>query len=840
MSATLRGVLLRSALTFAVTAPLAGAAYAQQVRDDLWVTNGYVQAEVISGNTLYLGGNFSQVGPATGGWVPVDTAATAAVMLPPPLLAGAVYSALPDGDGGWYIGGSFTRVLGQARSNVARIDRNGHLTAWNPGTNGPVYALAMGPGAVYLGGAFTIAAGQARNRLAALDTTSGAATAWNPGANGDVHALAISGPTVFVGGSFATIAGVARSNLAALDVTSGAASSWQPNPNGSVLTLAFKFSFLNNSTVVYAGGDFTSIGGQPRNYIALIDATEGSGTFGQALSFNPNANATVRVIRLSGGIIVTAFVGGDFTFIGGQTRNHVAAINGSGTATAWDPNVNAGQGRATGVFVDALAFGSNRVYLGGSFPFVGGETRNNVAVVDLTAGAVLPWNPSSNGVVSVIAPSDRAVFLGGILSSVGGVTRHNLAALDLATGHVTGWNPDADLRVNALTLVGGLLYAGGAFTTIGGVPRSHIAQLDVNTGAPGNWAPNPDGEVVAIGGRRINSILNVVYFGGRFANVAGQPRARLAAMTDAVSPSLTSWNPGADDAVNALTVSGTTIYVGGNFLNVGGQPRSHLGALDVNGAALAWNPSANDDVDALAVSGGTVYAGGVFTQMGGVLHRGIAAISASTGAVQAWPAQVFGDVSAILPTATAIYAAGPFSNVGGVTRTGVTALDPATGAPTAWDPETWNPVFFPAGVVLLLHASYALAEQTGRIYLGGQFWAIHDSPHSGVAGVFESLSAAVGPAIGSRGEALSVAPNPFRSDVVLQLAARLGGPADVAIYDLAGRRVRTVYHGEIAAGGQRLGWDGRDDRGRDAAAGLYFIRARGAAWDASAKVLRVR
>src|SRR5439155_5190806 len=51
-----------------------GRADAQTIRQDFYATNGTVSAAVLSGNTLYIAGSFTEVGPATGGFVPIDTA----------------------------------------------------------------------------------------------------------------------------------------------------------------------------------------------------------------------------------------------------------------------------------------------------------------------------------------------------------------------------------------------------------------------------------------------------------------------------------------------------------------------------------------------------------------------------------------------------------------------------------------------------------------------------------------------------------------------------------------------------------------------------------------------
>ena len=159
-----------------------GRAEAQTVRQDFYITDGAVSAEVLSGNTLYIGGSFTHVGPATGGFVPVDTA-TALPSSGFPKVAGTVYATVSDGSGGWYVGGSFTGVGGISRRNLARILSNNTVSTWDPSPNGPVYALALSGTTVYAGGEFTSIGGQTRNYIAAVSTSSGLASSWNPDAN---------------------------------------------------------------------------------------------------------------------------------------------------------------------------------------------------------------------------------------------------------------------------------------------------------------------------------------------------------------------------------------------------------------------------------------------------------------------------------------------------------------------------------------------------------------------------------------------------------------------------------------------------------------------------------
>ncbi len=73
--------------------------------------------------------------------------------------------------------------------------------------------------------------------------------------------------------------------------------------------------------------------------------------------------------------------------------------------------------------------------------------------------------------------------------------------------------------------------------------------------------------------------------------------------------------------------------------------------------------------------------------------------------------------------------------------------------------------------------------------------------------------------------ALSLAgPNPARGASVLRFALPHAGPVNLALYDAGGRRVRSLASGTHAAGEQLVRWDGRDDSGHEAPAGLYFVR----------------
>lgn len=83
------------------------------------------------------------------------------------------------------------------------------------------------------------------------------------------------------------------------------------------------------------------------------------------------------------------------------------------------------------------------------------------------------------------------------------------------------------------------------------------------------------------------------------------------------------------------------------------------------------------------------------------------------------------------------------------------------------------------------------------------------------------------------------APNPFNPQTVLHFTLPEDGPAEVRVYDAAGRRVRTLFNGFLSAGPHGLAWNGADDDGRGVAAGTYLVRAAGAGWETSVSVTLV-
>jgi len=82
-------------------------------------------------------------------------------------------------------------------------------------------------------------------------------------------------------------------------------------------------------------------------------------------------------------------------------------------------------------------------------------------------------------------------------------------------------------------------------------------------------------------------------------------------------------------------------------------------------------------------------------------------------------------------------------------------------------------------------------------------------------------------------------PNPFRTSTTITFSTRYESPVTLTIYDVAGRRVRTLVNEPLGPGSHRRIWDGNDNSGRRVASGVYFYRLSTGTHYLTKKIVRV-
>jgi Domain of unknown function (DUF5122) beta-propeller len=282
--------------------------------------SGNVRAIEIVGSTAYLGGSFTRVGTAGRRNLAAVDASSGAAQSWNPSASNQVLD-MGQISGVLYVGGDFTTVSGAARTRLAAFDTTtGALTSWAPSADALVKALSVTTDGskVIVGGDFTHVNGTSQSHIAALDPSTGAPLPWATHVPYSVIDLDVDANGVFVAG------GGGGGNFTGLNPSTGARQ-WIGGTNGNVQAIAAV------GGVVYAGGHWSNYCGPvagahtcahptPRPKLLAVD--EATGTL---LPWNPGANSSLGVFALAGDPATgNLFAGGDFTTIGGRSQQHYA------------------------------------------------------------------------------------------------------------------------------------------------------------------------------------------------------------------------------------------------------------------------------------------------------------------------------------------------------------------------------------------------------------------------------------------------------------------------------------------------------------------------------------
>lgn len=344
------------------------------------------------------------------------------------------------GDGRWLFGGTFKRVNGQPIRYLGRTTPEGNLdTAWNPGPDAAVLAIATSAGTAVVGGQFTSVGGNSRSRLAKFDAAGTLDPQWVPAANAAVHSLLIDGAThVFAGGAFTEINAAARTSVVRLSLAGvgNIDTGFAPDAlNGAVLAMALDST---PSGRLYLGGEFRISTSSGLSRLARFNRLTGVRDTG----WSPMANNTVRALALDvpgNGI----YVGGSFTSLGnysswnrlGKVRLSTSETDAVNFPAPGLPNVSD--------TIHSLHLGQDdALYVGGQFTSLSDLGQAFVARYTFDAGGKATidsgWRPeprdlggSSFNDTAIIRAVTRDAFgtvgIGGRFRTVGGLSRMGTA-----------------------------------------------------------------------------------------------------------------------------------------------------------------------------------------------------------------------------------------------------------------------------------------------------------------------------------------------------------------------------------------------------------------------------
>lgn len=430
-----------------------------------------VYAIAAAGNRVAVGGLFGSLPrvPRSRGIVAVDLASGDLLPFDAPV-NGLVRALVAEGR--WLVAaGSFTQVAGAARKNLAVFDLGtGALTPLSFAMDGIVTSVAVVGNIAYLGGTFSQVGGTFRIGLAAVDLRTGTVLPWDVQADGAVEAIELVDGDIVVAGSFTSLIGTNgyKSRYGVGRITpAGAVTPFDAGVGNFVSALA------HWGNTLYVAGDFQSVQGTQRNYVAAVNATSGV-----LLPWNHHFNNPVW--WLNAGATGQLYAIGSFNMVDFQPRAGSARVAASGALDAWQPPTGVTYAR-----LQAFADGVLSTDAGG-IGFMPDD-----AVGGAPAAPGLPEWRASGGTLSVVwSPPVIGARPTGYLLEAG--TAPGLA--DIATLPVTG----------SSFAVGGVP-PGRYFVRLRSVNAAGASaasrELEVVTGAACTTTPRmPDPPVVAVAG----------------------------------------------------------------------------------------------------------------------------------------------------------------------------------------------------------------------------------------------------------------------------------------------------------------------------------------------------
>ena len=351
-------------------------------------------------------------------------------------------------------------------------------------------------------------------------------------------------------------------------------------------------------------------------------------------------NNTVRAVAYANGKV---FVGGEFTTVrppgaaaGSQetSRTYLAAMDAAtGELLSFAPQPNGI------IWALAASEDQSRVYVGGDFTQIAGQSRQRIAAFDTnTLSLISTFRPSVTYRVSTIAAQGANVYFGGSFGAVAGAVRNRLAAVEASNGALLPWNPNAnaDVKVVRPAPDGSKVYVGGKFDTLGGSPSWAVGLVDSTAGAllpfPAASAIPPKSSACVSTVRDIVVDQTTAYF----ANAGAGGGCFDGTFAADLTTGALKWRNGCLGATEALALVGGWLYKGShahNCSNDGGFPEGPNRYLLVqrpdNGQLAGWYPQTNAGgvtrvgPFAMATDGKQLWVGGDFTTVNRTGQQGM-------------------------------------------------------------------------------------------------------------------------------------------------------------------------------------------------------------------------
>lgn len=377
----------------------------------------------------YLAGTFSSFTENSGTVLLYDTTTKEIINNRKWRINGRVNAVVPDGQGGFFIGGNFTSIGDSSRSYIAHITNTGKPTAWKVSCNGEVKAIVKRNDTLFIGGAFKLFAGSSRNCFAMHSATTSTLFA-NGGAGifnymEVINSIVLQKDTIIYGGT-----------------TSGLASDYN-----HLRKYCFKLNYF--LPFLLPAHDYRDI-----KDICL------------------SADSSLLIFRYSS-----------------VDGNAIRAVDNKTGGLRYKIFTNAAVSNSDYGAIHDIELVGKKCYVAGDFARVNYTNfyRKGYFVFDVATGALLPDNLYLNNFASSVQHKNGKLYLSGRFTSINSIARHNFAVTDTGSYLIDSFQLSPSDALMSITFQNNIALLAGDMTGIHAVKRFGLAAIDSATRAVTNW-----------------------------------------------------------------------------------------------------------------------------------------------------------------------------------------------------------------------------------------------------------------------------------------------------------------------------------------------------------------
>ena len=658
----------------------------------------------------------------------------------------SIYVTEPDGEGGFYAGGSFSQFDGQSVPRLVHVLSDGTIDPdFSVTSNSTVHEILLDGNDLYIGGSFTNINGSPLTRLAKLNAESGVLdTDFTPVINNTVLSIGVDNNIVYAGGAFTLVEGETRNRIAAFNSDGSLVGSFDPNCNNWVEDI------LIHDGDIYLSGYFTTVGGVNARRVAAVN------TSGALTSFDAGEiNNVVFDMELMGNDL---YIGGAFVSIDGTTRNKIASLNvNTGALQSFDTSIDNGQ-------VWTLAINGNTLCAGGSFTVAEGVSRPYATEIDLTTGDLSDRNfgfnsnirsvlylgndlifggdffwlqlqnqprilsfdrttldlndPISSGINSTVHEMELdgdILYFGGSFGLVSGENRLRVAAIDLTDNSLLAFNPGANSTIEEIEKDGDLLYFAGSFTQFDGVNRNYVCAYDLNTEMVTDWNPSSNSFVYDVDPNNGDVLLSGLY------SLLGLDGVSGLAKYNTQSRTLDQLLGGTiNSSVYEILIDGDHLYAGGAFTNFGGESRNRFARYNLSTETIdPLSISFNNRVESMFKLGDDLYLSGVFTLVNEEPRGSACLFDLGEEQLSDWNPKLNSWCYEIVANESQVILGGPFNAIDVRNKSRIACTNGLNGNSNDWDLSI-NSTVTALGIYmddLVFAGSFGSVDGQSRLYL---------------------------------------------------------------------------------------------------------------------------